>query len=150
MLMMPRETANLGDKCPNVKYVLQQHGGQFQESYYFMLKLLDINARPNSKILGLKGELQCKTTQKGVREGAKQSLSSLIVSELIPLLRELRNFLEKVVLLDHRSAWKRNRIAHSLGGEGNRIVGSFGVLVGRNSWGGEKHKLGGGTLHILC
>ena len=27
----------------------------------------------------LKGELQCKTTQKGVREGANTSLSSLIV-----------------------------------------------------------------------
>ena len=77
---------------------------------------------------GFKGELQCKTTQKEVREGANTSLSSLIVFELIPQLRELRNFLEKVVLLDRRSAWKRNRIARSLGGEGNRIARSFEVI----------------------
>ena len=38
----------------------------------------------------------------------------------------MRNFLEKVVLLDRRSAWKRNRVARSLGGEVNRIVRSFG------------------------
>ena len=34
--------------------------------------------------------------------------------------------LEKVVLLDCRSARKRNRIARSLEGEGNTIVRSFG------------------------
>ena len=41
-------------------------------------------------------------------------------------MRELRNFLEKVILVECRSAWKRNRIAHILGGEGNRIIRSFG------------------------
>ena len=45
---------------------------------------------------------------------------------MIPQLREKGNFLEKVVLLDCKSARKRNRIACSLGGEGNRIVRSFG------------------------
>ena len=68
-----------------------------------------------------------------VEEGAKTSLSSLTVFKLIPQLRELRNFLEKVVLLDRRSARKRNRIARSLGGEGNRIGRSFGEEGNKNA-----------------
>ena len=41
----------------------------------------------------LKVELQCKTTQKGVKEGAKISLSSLIAFELTPQLKEFGHFL---------------------------------------------------------
>ena len=40
---------------------------------------------------------------------------------------------EKVVLFARRSALKRNRIALSLGGEGNRLVRSFGVKGIRTS-----------------
>ena len=40
---------------------------------------------------------------------------------------------EKVVLLARRSAWKRNRIARSLGGEGNRIGRSFGEEGNKNA-----------------
>ena len=56
----------------------------------------------------------------------KEEAKSSLFLELIPQLKESRNCLEKVVLLTCRSARKRNRIARSLGGEGIRIVLSFG------------------------
>ena len=78
----------------------------------------------------LKGELQCKTTQKEVKEGLKTIVSSVLVSSVEPPLKEISltiaEILKKVVLLAHRSAQKRKRIARSLGWEGNRIVRSFG------------------------
>ena len=45
---------------------------------------------------------------------------------MIPHFREKSHFLEKLVLLARRSAWKRNKIARSFGGEGNRIARSLG------------------------
>ena len=50
----------------------------------------------------------------------KEEAKSSLFLELIPQLKESRNCLEKVVLLTCRSARKRNRIARSLGEEGNK------------------------------
>ena len=52
---------------------------------------------------------------------------------MIPQLKELSHFLEKVVLLARRSARKRNRIARTLGGEGNMIGRSFGQEGNKNT-----------------
>ena len=51
----------------------------------------------------------------------------------MPQLKELSHFLEKVVLFAHRSVRKRNRIGHSLGGEGNRIGLIFGQEGNKNT-----------------
>ena len=69
----------------------------------------------------------------GGERKAKKRLSSLIVFEITPSLKELSHFLEKVVLLACRSAWKRNMIACSLGREGTRIVRSFGWEGNKNT-----------------
>ena len=57
------------------------------------------------------------------------AFNPLIISKTIKTslsqLRKLRNFLEKVILVECRSAWKRNRIAHILEGEGNMIARSL-------------------------
>ena len=54
-------------------------------------------------------------------------LKSFFNSLLISHFREKKShFLEKLVLLARRSAWKRNKIARSFGGEGNRIARSLG------------------------
>ena len=55
----------------------------------------------------------------GERRGKKKSVLLARFFLLILQLRELTNFLQKVVILDCRSA-------RSLGREGNRIVRSFG------------------------
>ena len=44
---------------------------------------------------------------------------------MTPPFKEKSHFLEKVVLLARRSALKRNKIARSFGGEGNRSVCSL-------------------------
>ena len=64
-----------------------------------------------------------------MKEGLKTIVSSVLVSSVEPPLKEISltiaEILKKVVLLAHRSAQKRKRIARSLGWEGNRIVHSF-------------------------
>ena len=40
----------------------------------------------------IKGELQCKTTQKEVKEGAKTSLSYLIVFLIDPSIKRIKKF----------------------------------------------------------
>ena len=52
---------------------------------------------------------------------------------MIPKLKELSHFLEKVVLFARRYARKRNRIARTLRGEGNRIGRSFGQEGNKNT-----------------
>ena len=71
----------------------------------------------------LKGGLQCKTTQKGVKERQTISLSCLTVFfKLITQLKDLSHFLGKVVLLACRSVRKRNKTVGRLSWEENRIA----------------------------
>ena len=66
-------------------------------------------------------------------ERRAKSLSSFQFFKLIPQLKDLSHFLEKVVLLACRSVRKRNKIARSLGQEGNRIARSFGWEGNKNT-----------------
>ena len=81
---------------------------------------------------GIKGELQCKTTLCGVKEGQKIRFSSISVFLLTPPLKEKSPFFEKLVLLARRSAAERNKIARRFEEERNKIARSFG---------GEKNKI---------
>ena len=80
----------------------------------------------------LKGELQCKTTLCGVKEGPKIRFFIVLVFFINPPLKEKSHFFEKVVLLARRSAAEMNKIARRFEEERNKIARSFG---------GEKNKI---------